>query len=78
MGYRPILWTVDSGDWTPEASIESVYSHIVNGASNGAIIVLHYDSPRSVSTTAEILPAAIDSLRGAGYHLTTISELLGS
>jgi peptidoglycan/xylan/chitin deacetylase (PgdA/CDA1 family) len=78
MGYRPILWTVDSGDWTPEASIESVYSHVVNGASNGAIIVLHYDSPRSASTTAEILPAAIDSLRGAGYHLTTISELLGS
>jgi peptidoglycan/xylan/chitin deacetylase (PgdA/CDA1 family) len=78
LGYRPILWTVDSGDWTPEASSESVYSHVVNGASNGAIIVLHYDSPHSASATAEILPAAIDSLRGAGYHLTTISELLSA
>jgi peptidoglycan/xylan/chitin deacetylase (PgdA/CDA1 family) len=76
LGYRPILWTVDSGDWTTEATPESVYSHVVNGASNGAIIVLHYDSPHSASSTAEVLPAAIDALRGAGYHLMTITELL--
>jgi peptidoglycan/xylan/chitin deacetylase (PgdA/CDA1 family) len=76
LGYRPILWTVDSGDWTTDASAESVYSHVVNGASNGAIIVLHYDSPHSVSATAEVLPTAIDALRGAGYRLTTITELL--
>jgi peptidoglycan/xylan/chitin deacetylase (PgdA/CDA1 family) len=75
-GYRPILWTIDSGDWTTEATPESVYSHIVNGASNGAIIVLHFDSPRTLQTTAEVLPAAIDSLRAAGYTLVTISELL--
>jgi peptidoglycan/xylan/chitin deacetylase (PgdA/CDA1 family) len=76
LGYRPILWTIDSGDWTTDATPESVYSHIVNGASNGAIIVLHYDSPRSAMATGEVLPAAIDALRGAGYHLMTITELL--
>jgi peptidoglycan/xylan/chitin deacetylase (PgdA/CDA1 family) len=76
LGYRPILWTVDSGDWTTDATPESVYSHVVNGAANGAIIVLHYDSPHSATATAEVLPAAIDALRGAGYHLTTITELL--
>jgi peptidoglycan/xylan/chitin deacetylase (PgdA/CDA1 family) len=76
LGYRPILWTVDSGDWTTEATPESVYSHIVNGASNGAIIVLHFDSPTSVDTTAQVLPAAIDALHDAGYHLMTITELL--
>jgi peptidoglycan/xylan/chitin deacetylase (PgdA/CDA1 family) len=75
-GYRPILWTVDSGDWTTEATPESVYSHIVNGATNGAIIVLHFDSPRTLETTAEVLPSAIDALRDAGYHLVTITELL--
>jgi len=77
-GYRPILWTIDSGDWTTEATPESVYSHIVNGASNGAIIVLHFDSPTTVHTTAEVLPAAIDALSGAGYHLMTITQLLTS
>jgi peptidoglycan/xylan/chitin deacetylase (PgdA/CDA1 family) len=76
LGYRPILWTVDSGDWTREATPESVYSHVVNGASNGAIIVLHFDSPTSVDSTAQVLPAAIDALRGAGYRLMTITELL--
>jgi peptidoglycan/xylan/chitin deacetylase (PgdA/CDA1 family) len=76
LGYRPILWSVDSGDWTPEATPESVYSHIMNGASNGAIIVLHFDSPNSVNSTALVLPHAIDALRDAGYRLVTITELL--
>jgi peptidoglycan/xylan/chitin deacetylase (PgdA/CDA1 family) len=76
LGYRPILWTVDTADWTPEATPESVFSHIVNGASNGAIIVLHFDSPTTRDTTAQVLPVAIDTLRSAGYRLVTITELL--
>jgi peptidoglycan/xylan/chitin deacetylase (PgdA/CDA1 family) len=76
LGYRPILWTVDSGDWTTEASPESVFSHVVNGASNGAIVVLHFDSPNTLTSTALVLPAAIDTLRGSGYRLVTITELL--
>jgi peptidoglycan/xylan/chitin deacetylase (PgdA/CDA1 family) len=76
LGYRPILWTVDSADWTVEATPESVYSHVVNNASNGAIIVLHFDSPTTRDSTAEVLPAVIDNLRSAGYGLVTITELL--
>ena len=76
LGYRPILWTVDSGDWTLEATVESVYSHVVNSAANGTIVVLHFDSPKTRETTAEVLPAVIDTLRGAGYRLVTITELL--
>src|SRR5262249_40195981 len=76
LGYRPILWTVDSGDWTREATPESVFSHIVNGAENGAIVVLHYDSPNTTTSTALVIGAAIDTLREAGYRLVTIGELL--
>jgi peptidoglycan/xylan/chitin deacetylase (PgdA/CDA1 family) len=76
LGYRPILWTVDGADWTTEATPESVYSHVVNGATNGAIIVLHYDSPTTRDTTAQVLSAAIDSLRQSGYRLVTITQLL--
>jgi peptidoglycan/xylan/chitin deacetylase (PgdA/CDA1 family) len=76
LGYRPILWTVDSADWTTEATAESVYSHIVNGAQNGAIVVLHFDSPTSRESTAQVLSAAIDSLQQSGYRLVTITELL--
>jgi peptidoglycan/xylan/chitin deacetylase (PgdA/CDA1 family) len=78
LGYRPILWTVDSADWTTEATPESVYSHIVNGAENGAIVVLHFDSPTSVDSTAQVLSAAIERLRASGYRLVTVSELLTS
>jgi peptidoglycan/xylan/chitin deacetylase (PgdA/CDA1 family) len=76
LGYRPILWTVDSADWTTEATPESVYSHIVNGAQNGAIVVLHFDSPTSPDSTAQVLSAAIDRLRASGYRLVTVTELL--
>ena len=76
LGYRPILWTVDSGDWTREATPESVYSHVIGGARNGAIVVLHFDSPMSQTSTALVLGALIDDLRSAGYQLRTISELL--
>jgi peptidoglycan/xylan/chitin deacetylase (PgdA/CDA1 family) len=76
LGYRPILWTVDSGDWTTFASSESVFSHAFNGARNGAIIVMHYDSPQTEASTALVLPALIDHLRESGYRLVTITELL--
>lgn len=76
LGYRPILWSTDSGDWTQEATPESVYSHAMAGARDGAIIVLHFDSPTSVSSTALVLGALIDNLRASGYRLVTISELL--
>jgi peptidoglycan/xylan/chitin deacetylase (PgdA/CDA1 family) len=76
LGYRPILWTVDSADWTTDATPESVYSHIVNGAANGAIIVLHFDSPNTRGSTAQVLAAAIETLQQAGYRLVTITDLL--
>jgi peptidoglycan/xylan/chitin deacetylase (PgdA/CDA1 family) len=78
LGYRPILWTVDSADWTPEATPESVYSHVLNGVGNGAIVVLHFDSPTTQDSTAQVLPALIENLRRAGYRLVTITELLTS
>jgi peptidoglycan/xylan/chitin deacetylase (PgdA/CDA1 family) len=78
LGYRPILWTLDSLDWTYEATPESVYSRVINGASNGAIVVMHFDSPRTTTSTALVLPHLIDDLRAAGYHLVTISDLLAA
>jgi peptidoglycan/xylan/chitin deacetylase (PgdA/CDA1 family) len=76
LGYRPILWTVDSGDWTQQATPESVYSHVINGAENGAIIVMHFDSPRTTTSTALVLPRLLEDLRAAGYRLVNVTELL--
>jgi peptidoglycan/xylan/chitin deacetylase (PgdA/CDA1 family) len=78
LGYRPIIWTVDSGDWTRDATPESVFSHVIGGASNGAIVVMHFDSPNTLTSTALVLPSIIDTLRASGYRIVTISELLAA
>ena len=77
LGYRPIIWTQDSGDWRENATAEGVYRQAMAGAVNGAIIVLHLDSPRSRSATAVILGRLIDDLRSRGLEPVTITELVG-
>lgn len=76
LGYRPIFWTLDSGDWTFQATAQSVRDTVVGRVSNGSIVVMHFDSPTTVRSTAVALPQIIDELRGRGYELTTITELL--
>lgn len=76
LGYRPIYWTLDSGDWTFQATEESVYQRVMSNVVNGSIVVLHLDSPTTVRSTAAALPRLIDDLRAAGFNLVTVTELL--
>ncbi len=76
LGYRPIYWTVDSGDWQVDATPEGVRRRVLDNATNGAIIVLHFESQRTRTSTAVVLPMLIDTLRERGYRLVTITELV--
>jgi peptidoglycan/xylan/chitin deacetylase (PgdA/CDA1 family) len=76
LGYRPIFWTADGGDWTFEATADGVTRRVLDNAGNGAIIVLHLESPRTRTSTAVALPGIIDTLRERGYRLVTITELV--
>ena len=76
LGYRPIYWTLDSGDWTETATADAVYQKVMANVSNGAIVVMHFDSPTTVRSPAAVLPALIDDLRAAGYRLVTVSQLV--
>lgn len=76
LGYRPIFWTVDSGDWREDATAAGVRRRVLDGAVNGAIIVMHTDSPRTADTIAPILGDLIDELRARGLRLVTITELV--
>ncbi len=76
LGYRPIYLTVDSLDWTQTATADSVYARVMERTVNGAIIVLHFDSPTTVRSTAVALPRLIDDLRAAGFELVNITDLL--
>jgi peptidoglycan/xylan/chitin deacetylase (PgdA/CDA1 family) len=76
LGYRPIYLTVDSLDWTQDATADSVYNRVMERTVNGAIVVLHFDSPTTVRSTAAALPRLIDDLRAKGFSLVTVTDLL--
>ena len=71
-GYVTIYWTYHVWDWTEDRTAEKVYSYAIEGACNGAIVVMHVGAWE----TADTLPAIIDELRARGYRLVTLSELL--
>jgi peptidoglycan/xylan/chitin deacetylase (PgdA/CDA1 family) len=76
IGYRPIFWTVESGDWRFDSTAAGVTGRVLGGAQNGAIVVMHLESPRTADTIAPALPAILDGLRARGFDLVTISELV--
>jgi peptidoglycan/xylan/chitin deacetylase (PgdA/CDA1 family) len=71
-GYLTIYWTYQVWDWTGDRTAEEVFNYAVDGARNGAIVVMHVGS----QDTAEALPMIIEELRARGYRLVTLSELL--
>ncbi len=71
LGYRTIMWTIDSLDWTnpgPEAIINRVLSNI----QNGAIILMH----QAARDTPIALPTIISRLSQDGYRMGTVSDIL--
>lgn len=69
---RPLVnWSVDTMDWQSR-SADLVYRAIMDGASDGAIILMHDIYP----STADAVARAIPELDKQGYRLVTVSELL--
>ena len=76
IGYRPIFWSVESGDWRVDSTAAGVTARVLGGAQNGSIVVMHFESPRTADAIAPALPAILDGLRARGFELVTISELV--
>lgn len=70
LGLSIIMWSVDPKDWATN-DVDLIVSRIVNGAYNGAIILMH--DLKSSSVQAAL--AAIDKLQAQGYVFVTVSEL---
>lgn len=70
LGYRTILWTVDTVDWKrPPAS--TIVQRVVSRAGKGVIVLMHPTQP-----TLEALPAMIRGVKEKGLSLVTVSTLL--
>jgi peptidoglycan/xylan/chitin deacetylase (PgdA/CDA1 family) len=75
MGLYPIQWDVASGDPDPKIDAEWMKKIVRDKTRNGSIIIFHINGRGW--NTAEALPDIIDELRGRGFELVTVSELMG-
>ncbi|MCL5795544.1 MAG: polysaccharide deacetylase family protein [Patescibacteria group bacterium] len=73
LGLNKVLWTVDTRDWSGK-SADDITSAALDGAKDGAIILMHDGVANSVET-AKALPNIIDGLRNRGYQMVTVTEL---
>jgi peptidoglycan/xylan/chitin deacetylase (PgdA/CDA1 family) len=74
LGYKIILWTVDTRDWAHTSAPEikkNVSKHIGNGS-----IILFHDYVSGKSSTAEALRALLPELIADGYSFDTVSNML--
>lgn len=74
MGYRVVLWSVDTRDWSIPKS-EKIVSKVEERAGSGDIILFH-DLEDKRLPTPEALKKIIPYLIENGYEFVTISELL--
>ena len=75
MGYRLVLWTVDTLDWKYK-DVGSILSYVKTQTKPGAIILMHDGGTADRSQTIAAIPKVVDWLLQNGYSLTTVENLL--
>ncbi|MGE5629827.1 MAG: polysaccharide deacetylase family protein [Caulobacteraceae bacterium] len=70
IGYKVIMWSIDTIDWNTK-DYSKILQRIEKKHHNGAIVLMH---PTKV--TIKALPAMIQNLKGHGYKIGTVSEVL--
>ncbi len=71
-GYEVIQWDLDTVDWRPERSAQTILDTVVPKLHPGCIILCHNNG----FMIKEYLPKLIESAQSAGYSFLTVSELL--
>ena len=74
-----VLWSAQAWDWE-EPRPEQIVERVLRDVAPGAIVVLHDGAPpydaRSRDGTVAALAQLLPRLRGDGYELVTVSQLL--
>jgi len=88
LGYKHIGWSAncDTRDWVSDKDSDlyltasEIYQHLMNlesmGNLNGAIILMHLHTDRTVDQPFTILRKLIDTLRERGYKIVPVSTML--
>ncbi len=70
LGYKTIMWTLDTIDWQ-DPSPEVILERILPKADNGSLILMH---PKNC--TLQALPGLINSLQKEGYLFKKVTEII--
>jgi len=70
LGYKTIMWTVDTIDWQ-EPSSEKIIKRVLDKADNGVLVLMH---PKQC--TLEALPQLITKLNEENFIFKTVSEII--
>ena len=74
LGYKVILWDIDTRDWA-HTSPQNIASHVISNIRSGDIILMH-DYIGKNSPTAAALRLFIPKLLDMGYNFVVVSELI--
>ena len=74
-GYKSVLWSIDTLDWSQRES-SNIVNNVVNNVRPGEIILMHCDGDKAATT--EALPIIIQKLKLQGYNFVTIDEMAES
>lgn len=72
-GFTGIFWTILCSPYEG-AKYDSMTSHVIKNACDGAIVLMHNGDPIANS----LLPEIVSSLQKRGYRFVTLTELLNS
>jgi peptidoglycan/xylan/chitin deacetylase (PgdA/CDA1 family) len=71
-GWRTLLWSQWGRDWEARATPESIAMRVTDGASGGAVLLLHdaddYSAPDSWRRTVAALPRVLETMRERGLE----------
>lgn len=65
MGFRSVLWTVDTRDWEPTTTADQIVRRVIRGLAPGANVLMH--DQEDTQATVRALPRVIRAMRRRGY-----------
>ena len=71
-GHEPIQWDIDTIDWKPERSSQTILDSVLPKIKSGSIILCHNNGYK----IEEYLPTLIETAQANGYEFVTVDELL--
>ncbi len=67
----PVMWTIDTKDWTTE-NVDAIVNHVVKNAGENDIILMH----DSYQSTVEATERIIKLLKSKGFEFVTVDEVI--